>query len=62
MSRFLPGIVVAAWVVLLSAGVPVEVLRVPALASLSVSLLVAAASETLQARSERRHTPDRRKR
>jgi len=60
INRYLPSIVIVVWVLLLVSGVPAATLRVPGLMALAISLALWTPAEARNARSERRHGPDRR--
>lgn len=60
VDRYLPSIVLIVWVLLIVAGVPPAIMRVPGLLALSVALALWTPAEARNVRSERRRKTDRR--
>lgn len=56
LSRYMPSIVLTIWVLLLVSGVSNDIMRVPGLTALAVSLAIMAKAEAYNGRSERRQT------
>lgn len=59
--RYMPSIVLVVWVLLLVAGVPPHLLRIPGLLALAAALAMFAVAEPLNVKNERRSGEDRRR-